>query len=113
MHRWTASLLSTAFTLWRFENRSARRFVRLICLGTVGTDLVLYKLRVEIIVIAFARIIDWYGLAPLILEHLSSSENEDLERRLGRYNLFVKVTAVGSYNLDLANKEHRRIMQVL
>ena len=112
MHRWTSSLISTVFTLWRFENRKAKRFVRLICLVNPGSSLELYKLRAEIIVIAFARIVDWHGLGPLILEHLSRNECDDLERRLGRYNLFDKITAVGSYTIELSNKEHRRIMQV-
>ena len=112
MNRWQIRRLATAFIFWRFENRKPKRFVRLICLVNDIFASDLYQLRVEVIVIAFARTVDWYGLAPMILDHLSLNENEMLEQRLGRYNLFNKVTAVGSYSLDLANREHQRVMQV-
>ena len=112
IRQWASSTLMNFFTHWRFENTSPRRFVRLICLGNDCLAQSLYRLRVEIIVIAFARLIDWHGLRPLILEHLSETENEDLEHRLGRYNLFDKVAAVGAYSLDLCYPEHLRVMQV-
>lgn len=112
LQQWATSTVSKFFNHWRFENRSPKRFVRLVCLGNDCSDLSLCKLRVEIMVIAFARTIDWHGIQPLILEHLSQMENDDLEKRLGRYNLFDKVVAVGAYNLDLSSRENLRVMQV-
>jgi hypothetical protein len=114
MRRWASGALSRAFALWRFENRSPRRFVRLICLGddSLAQSECLHRLRVEVVVTAFARLVDWHGLRPMILDHLSEAEREDVERRLGKYNLFDKATAVGAYSLDLACPDHHRVMQV-
>ena len=68
-------------------------------------------LRVELIVIMFARIVDHLGFRHSIYEKLSAPEQVKLCQRLGDFNLFCEDVAVGMYELSLDKGEHRRIMQ--
>jgi hypothetical protein len=68
-------------------------------------------LRVELLVIMFARVVDHLGFRHQIYEKLSAPEQKKLCQRLGDFNLFCEDVAVGMYELSLDQMEHRRIMQ--
>ena len=70
------------------------------------------KARVEILVIVYARLLDWHGYTSL-LSMISIAEMNMLVKRLGFVNLFDEVMAVGYYELDLALVEHRLVAQEL
>lgn len=69
-------------------------------------------MRVELCVIAFARIVDFRHFKYL-LEYITVSEVTSLQSRLGLINLWDETTAVGYYDLDLAVPEHRWVCQEL
>jgi hypothetical protein len=70
------------------------------------------KDRVELLITAFARVLDWHGYTNL-LSLMSPMEFKLLVRRLGFINLFDEVMAVGYHELDLSIPDHRWVMQVL
>ena len=76
----------------------------------------LQKFRVEVCVVAFARTLDYfgfYGIYGLFQSDLSRAERYILHERIGMLNMFLSEMAVNYYELDLANKSERWIMQEL
>jgi hypothetical protein len=69
------------------------------------------NLRVEVIVIGFARTVDWHGLNNVTFR-LTLTERRQLHARIGLINLFDESMAVDYYELDLANPAQRWVMQV-
>ena len=59
-------------------------------------------LRVEALVVAFARVVDWHAFPVLVRHYTSLHERRSLEHRLGATNLWDETAAVGHYELDLA-----------
>lgn len=68
------------------------------------------NLRVEICVVAYARVVDWHAYKNLELV-LSSTEQKLLRDRIGVVNLFDETMAVGFYELDLSDREQRFVAQ--
>jgi hypothetical protein len=68
--------------------------------------------RVELCVIAFARTIDFHNF-KYVLEYLTVGELASVQVRIGLTNLWDESMAVGFYDLDLANPEHRWLCQEL
>lgn len=68
------------------------------------------KDRVELLIAAFARVLDWHGYSSL-LSLISVSELTSLTQRIGMVNLFDEVMAVAFYELDLSVPEQRWVVQ--
>ena len=76
----------------------------------LNTDKELSNLRLEILVTAFARTIDWRGYIGangIYRQLLTTSERRQLGIRLGNDNMFDPLWAVDFYELDLKNPEDR------
>ena len=70
------------------------------------------KERVDLLVIAYARVLDWHGYSSL-LSLISLAEYDLLVKKIGFVNLFDEVMAVAYYELDLGLPEHRWVAQEL
>ncbi len=68
------------------------------------------KCRVELLVAAFARVLDWHGYSSL-LSLINNHELAMVAQRIGMVNLFDEVMAVGFYELDLSIPEQRWVAQ--
>ena len=68
------------------------------------------KSRIELLVAVFARVLDWHGYGSL-LSLINNYELAMVTQRIGMVNLFDEVMAVGFYELDLSNPEHRWVAQ--
>jgi hypothetical protein len=68
------------------------------------------KDRVELLVAAFARVLDWHGYSSL-LSLINNHELAMVAQRIGMVNLFDEVMAVGFYELDLSIPEQRWVVQ--
>jgi hypothetical protein len=68
------------------------------------------KCRVELLVAAFARVLDWHGYSSL-LSLINNHELAMVAQRIGMVNLFDEVMAVGFYELDLSIPEQRWVVQ--
>ena len=69
--------------------------------------------RVELVVTTFARVVDWVGIRSLVLGQLDLGQRQEVERRIGAYNLFHEAAAVDHWTLELSRPEDRRILQEL
>lgn len=73
-------------------------------------------LRVELVVTAWARTLDWHGYASntgLLRTAMTASERRQLSARLGLINVFDPAMAVDYYELDLAIPDERFVVQEL
>ena len=67
----------------------------------------------ELVVTTFARVVDWVGIRSLVLGQLDLGQRQEVERRIGAYNLFHEAAAVDHWTLELSRPEERRILQEL
>ena len=65
-------------------------------------------LRVELLVIMFARVVDHLGFRHQIYEKLSAPEQKKLCQRLGDFNLFCEDVAVGKAACDHGRRRGAR-----
>ena len=74
----------------------------------------LSKYRIEVIVTAYARTLDYlgfFGIYGLLNTDLSRSERAMLQERIHSINMFCSEMAVDFYELDLSDKTQRFVMQ--
>ena len=69
-------------------------------------------LRVEACVIAFSRTADFHNFR-YVFDYLTAGEIKSVQSRIGVINLFDECMAVGYYDLDLSQPEHRWTCQHL
>ena len=65
--------------------------------------------RVQLLVLAFARIVEYRGLFQLC-DLLTKQEFALLQRRLGFHNIYDPFSSVHYFELDLSHPEHREIV---
>eukprot|EP00961_Rhodomonas_salina_P190607 2571857-Rhodomonas_salina.3 len=69
-----------------------------------------FQPRVELMVLAYARTVDYYALYHLVAK-LLPFERHQVYHRIGHENIFEETMAVNYYELDLADSGQRYVAQ--
>jgi hypothetical protein len=73
----------------------------------------IHKLKIEMIVAMFARLVDVEHFSWSIMHSLSKLELNQVVQRLGWLNVFDPYHPQGEYNLNLEKAEHRKLASML